>query len=293
MFMPTYENCYEILADVRRGINEYASGYMSAADTTCPHSNGYIVKCINRAQRYIYNVLLRRLPGEFLQSTSLTGVSSVFTLPWDFGKLRYFKDDKGYQVYRLDHEDRKISGQTGSDRTYYRKGNTLVLDKDGVTDTYTLEYYRKPRDLDQGSASAGAATSMTLATTAKAIADYYNGMGIEINTGTTFTDTITDYTAARVCTITNTGVAATFYGIISDLPEMFHLFIAPKATHIIKAESPVMQEKPTKDSMSQWDNELLEAMRSYVGSDLDRDVEDLFLDYEPGFDVYTGIIATE
>jgi len=280
--MTTYDgNCYNILSDVRYGINEHSTAFLQATDTTCPHKNAWLVNCINRAQRYIYNILLRRIPDEFFESSAITGSSSVYTLPWDFGKLRYFKDDNKKRVYRIDHEGRKISGETGSDRAYYRKGNTLVLDKDGVSDVYTLEYYRKARDLDQGLASAGAATSITLATSAKAIADYYNGMEIEVTTGTTFIDTITDYTAARVATITNAGVASTYYGIVSDIPEMFHHLIAPKAVHIVKEESPVIQEKPTKGSLELWNADMLESLRSYAGSDIDGSVEDMFCDYEP------------
>ncbi len=291
--MATYENCYEILSDVRYSINEHSTAFVQGTDTTCPHKNAWLVKCINRAQRYLYNILFRRIPGEFLETASLTGVSSVFTLPWDFGKLRYFKDDKGLQVYHVNQEGRKVNAQTGSDRLYYRKGNTLVLDKDSVTDTYTLEYYRKPRDLDFGVAAAGAATSITLAISANAIADYYNGMDIEINTGTTFIDTITDYTAARVATITNTGVAATYYGIVSDLPEMFHYLIAPKAAHIAKADSPVIQEKPTPNSLAEWNSNLAESLRSYVGRELDDDIENMFGDYEPEIFPGTGFIVSE
>jgi len=281
--MPTYENCYELLSDVRYGINEHSTAYVQGTDTTAPHVNAWLVKCINRAQRHIYNILFRRIPGEFLQTSSLTGVSSVYTLPWDFGKLRYFKDENDRKVYRVGQEGRKISGEGGSDNLYYRKGNTLVLDKDSITETYTLEYFRKPRDLDTGVAAAGAATSITLATSAKAIADHYNGMEIEVATGTTFIDTITDYTAARVATITNTGVVSTYYGIVSDLPEMFHHLIAPKAIHIVKNDSPVIQEKPTSGSIAEWNADMLESLRSYAGTNLDDDVEDLFLDYQgPG-----------
>lgn len=278
--MSTYENCYEILSDVRDGINEYSTAYLQATDTTAPHRNDWLVKCINKAQRYLYNLLIRRIPGEFLGEEALVASSSVLTLPWDFGRLRLLRNAAGRQIHSISQESRRLTNESGSQYLYYRKGNTLVIDKAGLSDTYTLIYWKKPRDITQGKASAGASTSITLATTAKAIADYYNGMGIEVVSGTTFIDTITDYTSSRVATITSTGVADTYYGIVPEIPEMFHVLISGKATHIAKAESSIIQEKPTAQAINLWNEELIETLRSFAGTALDQDPEDLFLDYD-------------
>jgi len=276
--MSTYENCYEILGDVRKGLNEYSAGLLQGTDTSGPHSNEYLVKQINKAQRYVYGILLRRIAEEFLQETNLTGVSSVYTLPWDFGRLLYFKDENGNQVFSVNPKRLKLVNETGSDRLYYRKGNTLVLDKDGVTETYTLLYYRKPRDLTQGKAAAGGGATITLADTAKLIADYYNGMTIE-NITQDWVDTMDDYTAARVATISETAAQDDYYGIVSDIPEMFHHLIAPKAAHFVKLESPVAQEKVTDRDLKEWYGLLIEALQAFAGSD-DEDVEDLFCDFD-------------
>ena len=276
--MSTYENCYEILGDVRKGLNEYNEGYHNGTDTTGPHRNEYLVKKINEAQRFLYAILLQRIPGEFLQETTLTGVNSVYTLPWDFGRLLYFKDEYGRQVFPISPKKLRLTEETGTDRLYYRKGNTFVLDKAGVTETYTILYYRKPRDLEQGRAISGGSQSITLASTAKGIADYYNGMTIE-NITNDWIDTIDDYTAARVATISETAVANDYYGIVSDLPEMFHFLIAPKAIHLVKSSSPVVQEKPTEYELKNWNNLLVETLKAFVGSD-DEDVEELFVDYD-------------
>jgi len=284
-FMSTYENCYEILGSVRHGLNEYSDNLHSGTDTSGAHQNSYLVKMINKAQRHIYGILLPRMPEVFLESTSLTGVDSVFTLPADFGRLLYFKDENGNQVFKINPKKLRLTEETGSDQLYYRKGNTLVLDKAGVTKTYTLIYYRRPRDLDQGKASAGAATSITLATSAKLIVDYYNGMVLE-NITQDWTDTIDDYTVARVATVSETAVAADIYGIVSDLPEPFHFLIASKAIMLVKTESPVAQEKITKYDLSAWHDQLVEALTAYSGSD-DGDVEDLFLD----FDVNNSVLS--
>lgn len=287
--MATYDNCYEILANVRYGINEYSSAYMAGTDTTCPHQNSYLVRMINRAQRHIYNMLLQREKGIFLESASLTGVNSVFTLPWDFGRLAYFKDENGAQVFPVPVQKLKATNATGSDRLYYRDGNTFVLDKAGVTETYTLLYYRKARDLDQGSSSTGGAQTVTLASTAKGIADYYNGMVVENVTDNTV-DTISDYTAVRVATVSNTWAASKTYGIVSDLPEMFHFLIAPKAIHYTKAESPVIQEKPTQSELLLWVEMFRETFKAYVGTE-DVDIEEIFCDYGMPARTFTGIVT--
>ena len=215
--MATYENCYEILTDLRRGINEYSTAYMQATDTTSPHSNDWLVKCINKAQRYLYSLLVRRMPGEFLEQTDLVASSSVLTLPWNFGRLRYLRDSAGRQVHPIIQEDRRLTNESGSQYLYYRKGNTLLIDKFGLSDTFTLIYWKKPRDIHQGRASAGGALSITLQAIAKKIADYYNGMIIE-NSTQDWVDTIDDYTAARVATITETAAAKDYYVIVSEFP---------------------------------------------------------------------------
>lgn len=276
----TYENCYEILGDVRKGLNEYSSGLHNGTDTSGAHLNSYLVKKINDAQRHIYGLLMPRIPEAFLKEVSLTGVNSVYTLPWDFGRLLYFKDENGCQVFQINPKRLKLTNETGSDRLYYRKGNTLVLDKAGVTDDYSLLYYQKPRELDCGQATAGGALSITLATSAKKIADYYNDMTIE-NITEDWTDTISDYSSARVATITETAAAEDYYGIVPEIPEVFHHLIAPKAIQLVKSESPVAQEKVTQQDLSVWHGLLIESLQAYVGTD-DLDPEDLFCDYDIG-----------
>lgn len=278
--MPTYQNCYSLVESVRRALNEFSDAYVRGTDTTGHYYNAYIVEKINLAQDFIYNYLMKRIPEEFLVEADLVGVNSVYTRPANYGKLLWFKDDNGLQVFPIDYNQRKLTASTGSDRQYYKIGNTLVLNKTGITTTYTLAYYRRPRTLDYGLSSAGGALSLTLATSAKKIADYYNGMMIE-NVTDDWVDTISDYTAARVATITETGAASKYYGIVSDLPEMFHELIAPKAVLYIKGESPLSEEKPTAGDKSDWMLDLREALRAYAGPSLDKDPSTLFEDFSP------------
>lgn len=278
--MSTYKNAYQILTDVRLGLDEYSSGYLQGTDTTGHYSNEYLTKKINEAVRYLYAILFKRVPHEFLEETSLTGVNSVFTLPADFGKLIYFKDDNGYRVYPIGVSQFKTRDSDGSDRHYYRKSNTLVLDKTGVTSTYTLYYQRKCRDVHMGQASAGAATSMTLSSTyAPKVADYYNGMTVE-NITKDWVDTIDDYSAARVATISETAAASDWYGIVPDIPEPFHELIAPKTILAVRNEFPKVKRKPTRNDLNEFAEQLAFALNAFASADGDTPIDELFANYD-------------
>ncbi|MCK4252140.1 hypothetical protein KAX97_11880 [candidate division WOR-3 bacterium] len=274
----TYENCYSLLQDVRRDLDEYSDLLVKGLDSSGRYKNSQIVTKINSAQRYIYNLLFPRIPEEFLESAPITGVDAVYDLPWDFGILKEFRDENGHKVHRIGVQHLKSDATTGSDSLYYKKGNTLVLDKDGVTETYTLWYYKKCRDLDQGKASDGGAASIALATTAKKIADYYNGMILE-NITQDWVDTIDDYTAARVATISETAVASDYYGLVSSLPEPFHALIAPRASLEIRAFSPERQERPTDTEFVMFNGQLLETLRAYAGNAQDITPENIWCNY--------------
>ncbi|MDP2363733.1 MAG: hypothetical protein Q8M94_08185, partial [Ignavibacteria bacterium] len=115
-----------------------------------------------------------------------------------------------------------------------------------------------------GMSSAGAALSLTLATTARKEADYYNDMTIE-NITDDWTDTISDYATTRVCTITQTGAASKYYGIVSELPEAFHHLIGPRAI-ILMRDIITSPEKPTVTGLKAFQEMLAEALRSYAGT---------------------------
>lgn len=290
--MSTYLNCYEIVSQVRQGLNEFGEA-LTKGTVEGAYSNDHIVSKINSTQRFIHGLLAKRAPEQFLASTTISGVDSVYALPWDFGSLIEFKDENGRKVFPLTVSQFKLDAATGSDSFYYKKGNNLVLDKDSVTETYTLWYYTKPRDLDYGKATAGGATSITLATSAKKIADYYNGMIIE-NVTKDWVDTISDYTAARVATIgIETGAANDYYGLVSELPEPFHFLISIRAILEFKFESPIVQNRPTNVEIGFFMDQLNIALGSFGDSTGDIDIEELFLDYEPAGAVSGGIIATD
>ena len=282
--MATYLNGYTLLEKLwiqLVGYNSNIATYLTGADTTGAYSNAQIMDGINAAQRYLYSLLLPRIPEEFEEEIALTGVASVYTLPANFGRLRFFKDSKGHQIHKIKTDQRRVVSGAGSDQLYYRKGNTLVIDRAGVTEVCTLIYYRKPRDLEQGKASAGGALSITLAATAKKIVDYYNGLLIE-NITQDWIDTITDYATTRVATIAEAGAANDYYGTVSDIPEPFHFLIIPRAVFEITGNYPIVKEKPEVTGIELFNQQFVAALKVYAGEDLDTYVEDVWCDYGGG-----------
>ncbi len=91
--------------------------------------------------------------------------------------------------------------------------------------------YYKPKVLHAGTAAAGAATTLTLAAGSatapypSAVDDYYNGLYIEIYSGTGVGEKaeITDY-ASSVCTVdfTTTPSTDSIYGMLPEIPSEAH-----------------------------------------------------------------------
>jgi len=274
-------NGYELLSQVRYGLNEHSTAYVQGTDTTGAFQNEHIMQNINASQRFLHGILFKRFPELFLTSTTLTVTSSVASLPSDFFKLRRLENSDGLKIFPINLDEKHTGDSGGSDRLYYRYGNSIKFDEEGYSDTPTLWYFTRPRDLNQGGEAGAGAKTITLATTARAEADYYNGMEIEDVTAG-WIDTISDYTAARVCTIsTETSVDNDFYGIVSELPEFFHHLIAPRAVIMMQNLVP-SPEKPMKSQYLDFQDMLVSTLQAYAGTnDGDVTMEDIFYDFAP------------
>lgn len=273
--MATYENCYSMLGDVRLGLNEYSTTRHQGSSTSGVYNNGWLVQRINDAQRQIYNLLMNRAPEKFLTSADLSISSSAATLPWNCGTIAEMKDENGYKVYPSSISVLPVDGVSGSDRLYYEHANnTVTLNKSGVTETYKLWFYIKPRDLIQGKC----VTDDTLDDATypgKAIADYYNSMILESITGD-WAALVTDYSAARVITCTSTLSTDDYYGFVSEIPETFHNLIVPRAVQLAKALHPRSQEKPTVTEINLWRDQLQDAIIAWAGMAADVSQEEIW-----------------
>jgi hypothetical protein len=271
-----HHNCYAMLEEIRTDLNEYNTDLMQASETGV-YDNSDIVRKINYSQKYIFNMLFARYPELFYTSSSVTGSSGVYTIPSDCYKLSHIVNSDGDKIYPISLKVKHLSTQSGNANQYYRYGNTIVRD-DGSSTALTFYYFEAPIDLTQGVSSAGGATSLTLATTAKPVADYYNGAKIE-NITDGWDDTITDYSAARVCTITNTGASSKYYGTVSSLPEPFHHLISRRATFMLK-NSVVSPQDNKIPEVSDWKEDFIETLRTFVGSG-DVAQDEIWYSFEP------------
>lgn len=278
--MSTHKNCYDIVGDVREALNEYSPAYVQGNDTSGTYNNRYLIRKINEALSHIYTILMKRpdISQEFLGEADLVGVNSVYTLPADFGKLIEFRNPEGIKIDPIIQTERRFVDGAGNQLQYYRTGNTLVIDFNGLNTTCKLFYYKKPKEIHLGVFSAGDTNTVTLDKTAKKIADYYNDVVIEDVTDEEFY-TITDYTTARVATIVGTGVAGNYYGTVPDVPEVFHKFIALLATYETKSELSVAQEKPSVKELTIIGESINAAIAAYSGNE-DIPAEEFFMDDE-------------
>jgi hypothetical protein len=277
----TYLNAYEILKQVRLGLDEYSEDLAQGVETDSAYSNEYLMQKINDAQRYIYHILFRRDPDRFLTSETASFSGSVYTLPWNYGKIHELRDENGIRVAHIKARQSKVVNQAGNDGLYYHKGNTLVLDKTGVTKDYTIWFYTKPRDIDQGRITASGSLSITLDTSAKKIADYYNGMTIE-NISSDWIDTIDDYTAARVATISETSLNIDdVYGIVPEVAEPFHFLIPMKSIIDIQMSHPLSMKNTSGNEMQNFNNQLIEVMSTFGYDTEDIHYSDMFNDFLP------------
>lgn len=282
--MATYLNGYTLLEKLwiqLVGYNSNIASYLIGTDTTGPYSNAQIMDGINAAQQFLYNSLFVRIPYEFEEEIELTGVSSVYTLPADFGQLRLFRDSDGNQIHPISTDQRRKASGSGNSNLYYRKGNTLVIDKAGITEVCKLFYYRKCRDIHQGKATAGGAASITLASTAKKLVDYYNGLTLE-NITQDWVDTIDDYAVTRVATISETAAADDYYGTVSDIPEPFHFLMIPRAVFEITGNYPIAKSKISVSGVELFNQQFLTALRAYAGAPLDTYPENIWCSYAGG-----------
>lgn len=272
-----YENCYAMLEIIRTELNDYSTALVQGSETGV-YDNSDIVRKINGAQRYLFSLLLARMPDLFLTSSTVTGSSGVYTIPSDMYKLVNITNSNGDKVNSISVQEKHLGTATGSDYLYYRSGNTIVRDS-GNSNALTFNYYKEPRELTQGMSSAGGAASLTLATTARKVTDYYNNVIIE-NITDSWTDTISDYSASYVATITQTGAASKYYGTVSELPEIFHHLITKKAILELK-NAIVSPQRAGVPEIADFRDDLAETLRSFAGNQNDINISDLFYDFRP------------
>lgn len=284
-----HENAYKFIADVRQGLNEYSAALWAGTDTSGKFSNNYLINVLNSAQARMYALIMKSDAREiFYESASVTVTSSVITLPWDYGKIMQLEDADGHKVWPSTAKILPTTGDSGSKNLYYRDGNTLVLNKSGVSDTFTIKYFKKPRNMTYGTAgtSSGLNTLVMAATDITMLRnDYYNNLVVDNYTQGKY-GTISDFVASTLVATTDntiTWVASTdLYGTVPDMPEEFHHLIPALAIILVKATHPASQEPPSKPEMDLWGSMFAETMAAFANMPDDIPIESIFTDCETG-----------
>lgn len=257
-------NSHDMLALLRDSVFEGTASHWSDLN---------LMRRLNVSQRKIA-VRVAMTSGQWLlKSVSVTPVASVITLPADCSKPIYLEETSSGRVidWLSSVGYRRVSRAIGSDwdvgsREAYPLRNTIEVNIASYTTVCTLWYQVRVPDLQQGTAKAGAVTSLTLPDdrVTKRIADYYNGVSIEIisGTGTAGLDTISDYTSTMIATVTGTYGVTTVFGTISMLPEELHPLIVADATvnALLKPSSSF-----DKDALAYYKGELRDMRKDLFG----------------------------
>jgi hypothetical protein len=272
---------YDILGDVRLDIGEHSEDLVRGVDRSGGFKNEWLMQRINDSQRYLFNLLLKRVPELFLKTSSLTTDSSELTLPGDFGIGRRLETSDGHKVSPVGPAYRPVSKFL-----YYRSGKRYVITGTSNGDTYKLYYYSKPRDIHSGWVTTFDSNNLYLtleSPLARAVADYYNDMDIVNRYGDHEgeVDTISAYTAARVATVaSDRWESGAFYGLVSELPEVFHHLIAPGASLLAKRRLPQgMSSVSPGQERADYQDMVVEALKAFAGNKQDAPVEEMWVDY--------------
>ena len=210
-----------------------------------------LVARLSLAQRKVA-VLVQGYPGAWLlKSKDLTPVGSIITLPDDCSKPVYMEEkSSGRPITWLEGVRTRRVSRTGVASVGWETGlleaypllNTLEINQLDYSSEVTLWYDIRVPDLMAGTASAGGVASLTFPDElpVRHIDDYYNGVVIEVESGTganTVEDTISDYNGeTRVCTVTGTYSSSSVFGTVSRLPEECHPLILAEATVLAVAK---------------------------------------------------------
>jgi len=226
-------NAFFMLEMVRENIGEETASHWTDLN---------ILRRINASQRKVAQMLSMAQGGWLIESADITPVASLITYPSNCSKIAYIEvKETGRVVHFLPSiKGRSISRNLNDTcLEVYPVMDGLMVNEDDYTTELTIWYQRRIPDLHTSGisdyADAGAATSLTLTTALNPVmrVDYYNDAEIEIisGTGSAIRTSITDYTAAGVCTTAaGTFSTDTVYGTIPMIPEEMHSYIVWDAT---------------------------------------------------------------
>ncbi len=277
-------NGYEQITTMRDFVGESVAAHWK---------DRFLLTCLNQVQEKLSQKVAKAPGGWLLTSTSVTPVASVITLPVDCAKPVYLEETvSGNPIsWGVEAPERRVSRQPANQLQSsmleaYRQYGEIVVNRDSYTTACTLWYQFRVPELHVGTASAGSTGTFTMSAYdgvgasdgfgAKVVADYYNNVTYfcTAGTGSGTTGTITDYTAARVATLSATTTvyaASSVYATVSRLPEQCHHLMWLEASLMALAKPASLMEKEAwmflKDRWTEAQNEFIEWISTpHVGS---------------------------
>ncbi len=264
-------NAYEMFDELKDNIGRNdvsASGHWTEAS---------LLRKLNGGQRKAFH-LISQTPGDWFikKSPALTPSSNQITLPTDCAKPVYMEGvTSGNEIpINTTIRERRASRLTGFSldqvgHDAYLLEKVIEVNQDSFSEQVYLWYERRIPDLHFGTASAGAATSLTLEDSKQESMqdDYYNEMTIEIVSGTAagLRTTISDYAGnTRICTLAaGTPDDTSVYGLVTVLPQEAVDYIILDATCALLAKPASAldpkyfeyfntQRKEAKNNIEEW-----------------------------------------
>lgn len=246
----------DIITEIRDLLVEASANFWSDAQ---------MLRAVNRRTQYYMNVLRNNAPGPlFVRTANISYVANqeLYDLPGNVLQIhRVARDDQSGdpEITPIGFHERDAYYGTGvgihttATERWYLLGDQIGIvppPSSGITNALKIYYEPLFGDVHYGTAAAGAATTITLATTptvgtAPVRDDYYNGLTIEIvsATGAGQRRVITDYVGStRVATVDtwdtnpdNTSV----YSLIPPFPEQYHgLLVIASAISLASLQDP-------------------------------------------------------
>lgn len=241
-------NAYQLITEFREAVGEdVAIG--NEASHTGRFKYPAILRWLNRGQMEVQRLLISLDDRYFLTATAQNGVAGQnhYPLPQDCFMSRVLmvervEGDSRYAYWPIDLEEKEAYRRSSAAGIAYH--GRFEIRENGVeiypappagTNNVVIYHNRRLADMDFGPLPSNAGnTSLTLNSTARPVGHYYDNYRVSIvgsGAGKDQTRTITDYTAARVCTVAQWGTnptTADYYAIECELGEDFERLMVVK-----------------------------------------------------------------
>lgn len=209
-------------------------------------STAEVALALNDAAIEVWELMIDNNRYYYYATYDISTVASTwsYALPPDFERALILEDREGANAddHGIDIESAPPESRVGSTHWDIR-GENLYLHNcptSTVSNKYRLYYVRRPAEMSYGTATAGAATTITLMGTATYGTtsnqdDYYNNSRILYvsGPGAGTIATISDYDGGTKVATVGTGpgtTTTTVYSILSDIPDAGAQLVCVKAT---------------------------------------------------------------